>query len=74
MSFVNVNSINCIVRLYVGCGGGVFWCGSSLTHRRSGLKRALQWPLCCPHVHGRSHVGTLFSCGLSLNVPEFMRM
>src|ERR1700738_598924 len=74
LSFVYVNSINCTVRLFVGCGGGVLWCGSSLIHRRSGLNRALQWHLCCSHVHGRSHVGTVFSCGLLANVPAFMRM
>ena len=72
LSFVYVNSINCMVRLSVGCSGGVLWCGSSLIHKMSGLKRALQWHLCCSHVHGRSHVGTVFSCGLLLNVPAFM--
>jgi hypothetical protein len=74
LSFVYVNSINCTVRLSVGCGGEVLWCGNYLIHRRSGLNRALQWHLCCSHVHGRSHVGTVFSCGLLLNVLAFMRM
>ena len=69
-----VNLINCTVRLSVGCGGVVFWCGSSLMHRMSGLSLALQWHLCCPHVQGSSHVGIVFSCGLLLKVPAFMRI
>ena len=69
LSFVYVNSINCTVRLYVGCGGGVFWCGCPLIHNRSSLNLALQWHLRCLHVQGRSHVGTVFSCGLLLKGP-----
>src|ERR1700738_3681779 len=42
LSFVYVNSINCTVRLSVGCDGGIFWCGNSLIHKRSGLNLALQ--------------------------------
>jgi hypothetical protein len=53
LSFVYVNSIYCIVRLSVGCDAGVLWCGNSFMHKRSGLNRALQWHLCCVHVHGR---------------------
>jgi hypothetical protein len=74
LSFVYVISMNCTVRLFVGWGGGVLWCGSSLIHMRSCLNLALQWHRCCAHVHGRSHVGTVFSCGLLLNVPAFMRV
>ena len=68
LSFVYVNSINYTVRLSIGCGGGVLWCGSPSMHMRYGLNRALQWHRCCSHVHGRSHVGTVFSCGLLLTV------
>ena len=46
LSFVYVNSINCIVRLSAGAGGGVLWWGSPLIHIRSGLNLALQWHLC----------------------------
>jgi hypothetical protein len=74
LSFVYVNSINCIVRLSDRCAGGVPWCGSSLIHRRSGLSLELHWHLCCTHVHGSSHAGTLFSCGLLLDVLTFMRV
>ena len=74
LSLVYVNSIYCTVRLLVGCGGEVLWCGSSLIHRRSGLSLELQWHLCCAHVHGSSHLGTVFSCGLLLNVFAFMRV
>jgi hypothetical protein len=74
LSFVYVNSINCTVRLSVGCVGGVFRCGSPLMHSRSGLNLALQWHLFWLHVHDRSQVGTVFSCGLLLKVPAFMRM
>ena len=59
-----MNSINCIVRLSVGFGGGVLRYGSPLMHSKFGLSFALQWHLCCPHVQGRSHGGTVFSCGM----------
>jgi hypothetical protein len=48
--------------------------GSPFTQRMSGLNLALQWHLCCSHVHGSSHGGTVFSWGLLLNVPAFMRV
>jgi hypothetical protein len=64
LSFVYVNSINCMVRLSIGFIGGVYWCGSSLIHSKSCLNLALQWHLCCIHVQGRSDMGTVFSCGL----------
>ena len=54
-------------------GGGASY-GSPLTHRMSGLRRALQWHLCVLHVHRRSHDGIVFSCGLSLKIPAFIRM
>ena len=63
-----------MVRLFAGSVGGVLWCGSSQTHSKSSLNLALQWHLCCLHVQGRSHVGTVFSCELLLNVPAFMRV
>ncbi len=42
LSFVYVNSINCIVRLSSWDGGGVLWWGSPLIHGLSGLNLALQ--------------------------------
>ena len=66
--------MNCTVRLLVGSLGGVLWCGRFLMHKRSGLSRALHWHLCCLHVQGKSHVGTVFSCGWLLNFPTFMRV
>ena len=72
LSFVYVNSINCMVRLSAGSVGGVLWCGSSLTHSKSGLNLALQWHLCCLHVQSRIHVGIVLSCGFLLNVPTFI--
>ena len=41
---------------------------------KSGFSLALQWHLCCPHVHGSNQGGTVFSWGLILNVPAFMRI
>ena len=43
-------------------------------HSRLGLSRALQWHLGVLHVHGSNHGGTVFSGGLSLYVPAFIRM
>ena len=43
LSLVYVNSINCTVRLSVGDGGGLFWCGSPLMQSRPGFSLALQW-------------------------------
>jgi hypothetical protein len=74
LSLVYVNSINCTVRLSVGCEGGMVWWGKPLIHRRSGLNQALQWHLCCLQVHGKSQVGIVFSCGLLLKVPAFISM
>jgi hypothetical protein len=69
-----VNSMNWIVRLSVGFDGGSLLCGCPFTHRMSGLNLALQWHLCCSHEHANSHGGTVFSWGLLLNVPAFMRV
>ena len=74
LSLVYVNSMNCTVRLFDGYGGGVLWCESSLIHRRSGLSLALHWHLCWAHVQANSHVGTVFSCGLLLNVLAFIKV
>ena len=41
MSFVNVNSINCMVRLSSGFSGGGLWYGRPLMHKISGLNLAL---------------------------------
>ena len=45
-----------------------------LMHNISDLRRALQEHLCVLIVHGRSHGGTVFSRGLLLKVPTFMRI
>ena len=74
LSFPYLNSINWIVRfgsMFVERGASY---GRPLTQRMSGLRPALQWHLCVLHVHGRSQGRTVFSCGLSLNIPAFMRM
>ena len=70
LSLVYVVLINCTMRLFIGFSGGVLWYGSPLIHNMSGLSLALQWHLCCPHVHGRSHGGHVFACGLLLNVHK----
>ena len=54
--------------------GGSFWYGYPLTHIMSGLNMKLQWHLCVPHVQGRSQLGTVFSWGVLLKVPTFMRI
>ena len=69
-----VISLNCMVRLSIGFVGGIYWCGSSLIHSRSGLNLALQWHFWCLHVQHRSHMGIVFSCGLLLKVLAFMRV
>ena len=69
-----VNSMNCMVRLGFMSVGGSFWYGNPLTQRMSGLNLALQWHLCVPHVQGSSQLGTVFSWGVLLKVPAFMRM
>ena len=74
LSLQYVNSINCMVRLGSIPVGGSFWYGKPLTHRMSGLNLELQWHLCAPHVHGSNQLGTVFSGGLSLKVPAFMRI
>jgi hypothetical protein len=74
LSLQYVNSINCMVRLRSMSTGGSFWYGSPFTQRISGLNLALQWHLCVPHVQGSSQLGTVFSWGLLLKVPTFMRV
>ena len=74
LSLQYVNSINCMVRLGSISVGGSLWYGKPLTHRMSGLNLELQWHLCVPHVQGSSQLGAVFSWGLSLKVPAFMRV
>ena len=52
--------MNCMVIPVVGASGGGWLYGCSMTHNMSGLNMALQWHLWVPHVHGSSHVGTVF--------------
>jgi hypothetical protein len=54
--------------------GGSFWYGSPLTQRMLGLNMELQWHLCVLHVQGSSQWGTVFSWGVLLKVPAFMRI
>jgi hypothetical protein len=61
-----VNSRNWIVRDVSIVLGGLLRYGRPWTQRRLGRKRELQWHLDVEHVHGRSHVGTVFSGGLEL--------
>jgi hypothetical protein len=74
LSLQYVNSMNCMVIVWSTFVGGVFWYGSPLTQRMSGLKRELQWHLWVPHVQGNNQLGTVFSWGLSLKVPAFIRV
>ena len=74
LSLQYVNSMNCMVRAWSICVGGSFWYGNPSTQRMSGLNRELQWHLWVSHVQGRNQLGTVFSWGLSLKVPTFMRV
>ncbi len=74
LSLQYVNSMNCMVRLGSISVGGSFWYCSPLTHRMSGLNLELQWHRCVPHVQGSSQLGTVFSWGVLLKVPAFMRI
>ena len=74
LSLQYVNSINCMVRLGFMCVGGSCWYGRPLVQRISGLNLELQWHLCVPHVQGRSQLRTVFSWGLLLKIPTFMRI
>ena len=69
-----VNSINCIVIIGVGTYGGGKLYGWPKMHNMSGLSLALQWHLRVAHVHGNNHGGIVFSGGMSLYVPAFIRM
>ena len=42
------------------------------THSRSGLNLALQWHHLVLHVHGKSHIGTVFSIGLFWKISSFI--
>lgn len=66
--------MNCIMRLSDGLVGGSLLCGSPFTHRMSGLYLALQWQRRWSHEQASNQGGTVFSCGLLLNVPAFIRM
>jgi hypothetical protein len=74
LSLQYVHSMNCMVRLGPMSVGGTFWYGNPLTQRMSGLNLELQWHLCVPHVQGSSQLGTVFSWGVLLKVPAFMRI
>ena len=74
LSLQYVNSINYMLRLGSMSVGGSLWYGKPLTQRMSSLNLELQWHLCIPHVQGSSQLGTVFSWGLLLKVPAFMRI
>ena len=67
-----VNSMKYMLNPVVGASGGGWLYGCPMTHNMSGLNLALQWHLWVPHVHGNSHVGTVFTWGRSLYVPAFI--
>lgn len=52
--------MNCMITSGVGAFGGGWLYGWPMTHSMSSLNIALQWHLSVPHVHGNSHVGTMF--------------
>ena len=56
-----VNSMNCMVIFVVEVYGDGWLYGCPITHSIYGLNLVLQWHLWVPHVHGNSHVGTVFS-------------
>ena len=66
--------MNCMVRLGFMSVGGSFLYGNPLTQSMSGLSLELQWHLCMLHVQGSSQLGTVFSWGVLLKVPTFMRI
>ena len=66
--------MNCIVRLLSGPIGRFAWYGNPLTHKRSGLNLALQWHLWFLHVQVNNHGGIVFSSGLLLKIPAFIRI
>ena len=74
MSLQYVNSINCMVRLGFMYVGGSLRYGRPLIQRMSSLNLELQWHLCVPHVQGSSQLGMVFSWGLLLKMPAFMRI
>ena len=74
LSLQYVNSMNCIMRLLSRPIGRFVWYGNPLTHKRSGLNLALQWHLWFLHVQVNNHGGTVFSGGLLLKIPAFIRM
>ena len=74
LSLQYVNSMICMVRLGSMSVGGSLWYGNPLTQRMSSLNLELQWHLCVPHVQGSSQLGTVFSWGVLLKVPAFMRI
>ena len=74
LSLQYINSMNCIVRLLSGPIGGFVWYGNPLTLKEYGLNLALQWHLWFLHVQVNNHGGTVFSGGLLLKIPTFIRM
>ena len=71
-----VNSMNCIVHVWVGpCGGSALY-GWFRTHRMFGLSLALHWHLCVwvLQLHGNSQFGTVFSWVCPSVLPVFTNM
>lgn len=69
-----LNLMNEMVRLGYKPSGGSFWCNNPFTHNTSSLNCALHCHLWYMHMHGSSHGEILFSSGLLLKVPAFIRM
>jgi hypothetical protein len=71
-----VNSINCIVSVWLASYGGSTLCGWLRMHSMFGLSLALHWHFCVwlLQLHGSSHFGTVFSCGWPSDFPAFTRL
>ena len=63
LSFVYVNSINCIVYLRSGLGGDGTWYDNPLTYSMSSLNWALQWHLDVWEVYVINQFAVVFSGG-----------
>jgi hypothetical protein len=76
LSLQYVNSMNCIVSVWLGsCGGSALY-GWFLMHSISGLSLALHWHLCVwlLQLHGSNQSGTVFYWVWPSDFPAFTRM
>ena len=71
-----INSMNCIVRVWLGtCGGSALYRWLQM-HSILGLSLALHWHLCVwlLQLYDSSQFGIKFSCVWPSNFPAFIRM